>query len=102
MSRFLRPVLPASTILAVICLFDMGWTIAAIKMRIAHESNPLLSSLCTNMILFALVKMATFLIPIVWLELLTARHKIVVSKYMKIGIAMYLLLYILLSIAANR
>jgi hypothetical protein len=97
--RLHRPVMWETLTIAIICFVDMAWTIAAVKMGVAREGNPVMGTLMERGILwFALGKMLSFLLPLAGLELLRERIPKFVSLSMRVGLVAYILIYTIGSI----
>jgi hypothetical protein len=90
-----RVVLPETVLMAVICLADLAWTIIAVHIGIAKESNPLLATvLMRSTVLFAIVKLVSFLFPLAALELIRIRRPHLVTLSLRVALIAYVLLYV--------
>jgi hypothetical protein len=99
---FARFVLAETLCITILCFVDMVWTIIAVHMGIAKESNPLMAGLLAqSTLLFASVKLASFLLPISILELLRASHPVFVAKSLRVALALYVALYVFGSLRAH-
>jgi len=80
----------------------MGWTIAAIRMGIAKESNPLMAYfLGQGNMLFALVKIGSFMVPLVVMELLRRVKPFFIPVAIRCAIAAYVALYMIGSLRVH-
>ncbi len=96
LGRINQIILPETLLIAVLCLTDMGWTIMAIKMGIARESNPFMAFLIgRSTMLFAIIKILSFLIPLALLELMRGRNPGLILVSLRIGLVAYVVLYVL-------
>src|SRR5690348_3523229 len=97
-----RVVLPETVLMAVICLADLALTIAAVHAGIAKESNPLLAGfLMRSTILFAIVKLVSFLFPLAALELIRIRRPQLVTLGLRLALMAYVLLYVIGSLRVH-
>jgi hypothetical protein len=95
-----RFVLPETTLLVTLCTWDMLYTLYCVRNGLAREANPALKTSLTNSnMTFILVKGATFLIPVVILELIRSLRPKFVTVAMRVGFVAYALIYIGGSIA---
>ncbi|HWD38200.1 MAG TPA: DUF5658 family protein [Fimbriimonas sp.] len=101
MKRLLeRKVLPETVWMVAICGIDVVYTLIAVHMGWAKESNPLLAGLLQRSDqLFLAGKGASFMVPLVTLELLRDRFPDLVVRSLRWGIAGYLAIYVLGSLA---
>jgi hypothetical protein len=94
-----RPVSREATLIAVICLLDLAWTLFAIATGIAKESNPLLSVfLPYGLVTFALVKLASFLIPLSVLEWLRPKRPRLILAALRLTAVAYVVVYVVASL----
>lgn len=95
LSGLRRAVLPESLLLATICFADLAWTIVAVQGGIAKESNPLLeAALSQSVMLFAVVKLTSFLLPVSVFELMRPRWPNLVVKGLRTAVAGYVAIYL--------
>jgi len=93
--RLSRPVTWETLTIAGICFVDMAWTILAIELGLARESNPIIGSLLKfGVIWFAVGKMLSFLLPLTGLEILRERIPLFVQTSMRFGLFAYVMVYI--------
>lgn len=95
-----RFVLPETVLLVALCTWDTLYTLFCVRAGLAREANPALrSSLEHSDTAFLLVKGATFLVPIIVLELIRTKRPKLVTMAMRVGFVAYSVLYIFGSIA---
>jgi hypothetical protein len=100
--QFGQAVLGETLCIAVLCFADMIWTIVAVHLGIAKESNPLMAALFQqSTVLFASVKLASFLVPLGSLELLRPIRPRLVERSLRLAFLLYLGLYVLGSLRAH-
>ena len=69
-----RFVLPETTLLVTLCTWDMLYTLYCVRAGVAREANPALQkTLAHSNTAFLVVKGATFLVPVVVLEVIRTR-----------------------------
>ncbi|MEZ0324826.1 MAG: DUF5658 family protein [Fimbriimonas sp.] len=89
-----RPVLPETTLLAMICMVDMALTIVLIGMGVAREANPVLSSLVqVGIWAFAIVKTASFVVPLAIIEAIRPLSPKFIERAVQLGLIGYLITY---------
>src|ERR1700677_4709593 len=85
-----RFVLPETTLLVALCTWDMLYTLYCVRNGLARETNPALkSSLASSNLTFVLVKAATFLVPVMILEIIRSKRPKLVSVAMRVGFVAY-------------
>jgi membrane associated rhomboid family serine protease len=102
--REIRPVvLPETMLLAAICFADMIQTLVVVRGHLAVEANPILAAAMSySPWIFALVKTASFLIPLTAVEVLRPMSPRFVRLALRIGATGYLLLYLLGTMRINH
>lgn len=102
--RNIRPViLPETMLLAAICFADMIQTLVVVRQHLAVEANPMLrAAMDYNPWMFALVKCATFLIPLTAVEILRPMSPQFVRFALRLGATAYLLIYLLGTLRINH
>ena len=95
--RSIQPwVLPETVILALICLGDMIQTLFVVRSGVAIEANPVLAqTLSYSPWVFALVKCASFMIPLTAVEVLRPLCPMFVRAALRIGASGYLTVYVI-------
>jgi hypothetical protein len=97
-----RFVLAETLCITIVCFADMIWTIIAVQMGWAKESNPLMAGLLAHSsVHFAAVKLASFLFPLAILELLREKHPEFVAKSLRVALGLYVALYVCGSLSAH-
>ena len=82
-------------VLTVLCFVDMVYTEYVVLAKLAVESNPLLAwSFSHGIWCFFVLKLMSFMIPIVIIELIKKKCPSA-RNWLKIGIIMYILIYII-------
>lgn len=95
-----RPVLIESAILAAICVIDVAHTLAIVRLGIAKEANPIVAwSLDHSDGAFVAFKLGSLAAILVALEAIRIHRHDFVQKAIRLGIAGYLGLYLIGSIA---
>ena len=85
-----RFVMPETTLLVALCTWDMLYTLYCVRTGLAREANPALrSSLAHSNSAFLVLKGATFLVPVVALELIRSKRPKFVSLAMRVGFVAY-------------
>ena len=80
----------------------MAWTILAVQAGIAKESNPILSGvIMRSSVLFAIVKLVSFLFPLAALEIIRIRRPQLVTLSLRLALLAYVLLYIVGSLRVH-
>src|SRR5258708_535447 len=96
LGRMTQRVLPETLLLATLCLADMAWTITAIHMGIARESNPLMAYIFgKGDVLFALVKIGSFMVPLAIMELLRRLRPFFIPVALRCALVAYVALYVI-------
>jgi hypothetical protein len=82
-------------ILAAICLLDLVLTLWLIDAGHAKEANPVMqAALGMGVMWFVAVKCAYTFGPLTLLEMVGRRHTIVVRRYLRLGIGVYLAMHV--------
>ena len=90
-----KRVLPETVLICGLCFLDMAWTMAAVRLGIAKESNPIMAPLLVHgMIYFAVVKMLSFLVPLGILEMVHERNPRFIVGGLRFLFTAYIGLYI--------
>ena len=102
--RNIQPVvLPETMLLAAICFADMIQTLIVVRRHMAVEANPMLAAAMDySPWIFALVKSASFLIPLTAVEVLRPMSPRFVRMALRIGATGYLLLYLVGTLRINH
>lgn len=94
-----RPILLESVLLAAVCTLDMISTLYLIRTHLAIESNPLMvGPLEHSDAAFLLIKGATYMVPIMILELLRPVRPDLIQRALRVCLLGYLATYALGSI----
>lgn len=98
-----RFVLPETTALVVIGGLDLLTTIYALATRRGHEANPLFVYLLEKFgpIGFIVFKAVMLAVPLTIAELARKQHPGFVRKALRVGIALYLLFYVVAFVRNN-
>jgi len=97
-----RPILRESAAIAAICFLDMTHTMVVIESGRAVEANPLLAPVVQQgWLAFALVKSASFLLPLAALEGIRAIRPVFTRRALQLGATGYVLSYICASLQVN-
>src|ERR1041385_5882250 len=93
-----------SVLLAGICVFDLASTMWLIGNGAARESNPILAFYLYRggAVSFAAAKLLLFLGPLFLLELIRQQRPQFVRTLLRVGIVLYIAIYVLGSLAVNR
>ena len=95
LGRLANTVLPETLVIAAVCFFDMAWTVIAIRLGVARESNPVMGYLiCHGIMLFIAIKLASFMVPLIGLELIRPHRPKLVVGALRMGIAAYAIIYV--------
>jgi hypothetical protein len=95
-----RFVLPETTLLVTLCTWDMLYTLYCVRAGVAREANPALQrTLAHSNTAFLIVKGATFLVPVVVLEVIRTHRPKLVTFAMRFSFLAYAVIYICGSIA---
>ena len=94
-----RPVLRETLLLAAICWLDAVYTLLAVRMGWAHETNPLLiPALRHSDAAFMTIKGVSFLLPLAMLEGLRNRHPELIQRAVRLALLGYIAIYVFGSI----
>jgi hypothetical protein len=97
-----QPVTRATVLLAVICFLDTVYTLWAVRVGIAKEANPLMSSLLADGDLpFLVGKGLSFIAPLTLLELMRPKSPRFIPVALNLGAIGYLAVYVVGSIAIH-
>ena len=95
-----RFVLPETTLLVILCTWDMLFTLYCVRTGLAREANPTLKqSLDHSNFAFLALKGGSFLFPVAVLEIIRSKRPQFVTVAMRIGFLAYAAIYIFGSIA---
>jgi hypothetical protein len=82
-------------IMAAVCLLDMVLTLWLIHAGYAKEANPVMqAALSMGIAWFIAVKCAYTFGPLTLLEIVGRRHTVIVRRYLRLGIGIYLTLHL--------
>ncbi|MEZ0325476.1 MAG: DUF5658 family protein, partial [Fimbriimonas sp.] len=97
-----RFVMPETTVLASICLLDTVLTVGLIGVGAAYEANPVFrAALAYGIGGFVLVKLATFMVPLLILEIIRDLCPRFIQASLRVGIIGYLAVYFFGSLLVN-
>lgn len=97
-----QKVLVETVALTMICALDTYWTLILVRIGLGRETNPLLAwSIDYSSWAFLAIKLSSFLIPIVILEMLRPKHPGLILKAMRFGTFGYLAVYLIGSLRVH-
>lgn len=97
-----RKVLVETVALTMICALDTYWTLILVRIGIGRETNPILEwSIDHSNWAFLTIKLSSFLVPIVILEMLRPKHPGLILKAMRFGTLGYVAVYLIGSLRVH-
>ncbi len=98
-----RIVMPETVLIVTLCTWDMLYTLYCVRTGLAREQNPVLqASIDHSDARFLIVKGLTFMIPVIFLEILRTLRPKFVTNAMRLGFLAYAVIYIVGSLVASK